>query len=441
MIGIVFTYLRWISRSKRTAADPEALAGWCLMNKKSFRTGAASSPLLYIVRRCFAVCFATRKHSHVLHFPEGTKHIAMWDNRDVSAIRNGHVLLNHGDAPSLFIPRDAMAPEGGIRFPLAAIYVLLLPFLCMWSFFCRQPLNIALLYDEWNEAIGLMQCIKKYKVRFIYFYCPFENDANALYLLLRKCNVTVNKVPSPNLLAIANQEILTDILTLSSPCQTDELPLFRSTQKYDAIQRWLPEQFAAYADVYKSSRTKPQANTIGFYSHGSWMRKEQGIKGIDLGDIEAELQIVDVFGRILKKHPHLKCTVFLHPKEKKPEFLERTRKYYDAVFGKDNYVFGDPAVPGSKMFDTVDVGVGAISTILFERLFLGCKTIFYPVGIKIFPVEGSAIEHICPVTESALETLILQSSAQSNEAFFSAHDLVKYTIYNWKPELHYAKQS
>lgn len=441
MPGIVFFYLRLIARAKRTASDPEALAGWCLLHKKSFRTARTSFGPARVTKRLIAAIAARPKGEGWHRFSEGEAGTGVWDNRDVATIRYDQIRFNGGRLPSVFIARNEVAPSAISKSALVPIYLLLWPFLCVWSLFSRNPQNIALLYDEWNEAIGLMQIVKKFQLRYMYFYCPYELDANAIYLLMKKRGIYVNKIPSPNLLSIHNQEILTDALTLTSPCQSDELPGFRNTAMYSEIIKWLPEQFASYADVYRNARTKPAPFSIGFYSHGSWMRKKQGVKSVDVGDISAELELITVFGNILRRNPQLNCTVFLHPKEKKAEHFEATQDYYDEAFGKGNYVFAETGKPGVTLFDTVDIGVGALSTILFERLFLGCKTIFYPKGIAVFPIPGSAVERICPVSENELETLILQSSKQTLPDFLRQHGLEKYTIFDWKPELHYAEQN
>jgi hypothetical protein len=440
MRGIIFLYLQMITRAKRSVSDQKALAGWCLLHKKSFRTKRKGFGPLSVTRRFYHALLkrSSQKKLHV--FNGGISGIAIWDNYDSSRdIRFEQIRYNGGQLPSVFIARSEIAPSGLVAIILAIGYLLSWPWLCLWSVFSKHAENIGLLYDEWNEAYALMQIVDRLKLKHIYFYCPYENDANALFLLLQKKGVYINKIPSPNLLAIANKELLTDELTLTSPCQADELKVFAATMSYTRLTRWLPERFHVYAGNYITRKESP-AFSIGLYSHGSWLRRRNRIEGIDIGDMNAEEQFIPAFANVLRRWPHLQCTVFLHPKEKKSDMIVETRAYYDSVFRGVKYSFADNSQPGAMSFDSVDIGVGAISTILFERLFVGCKTIFFPVGMEIFPTKGTEISAICAVTESALEKLILQCAEVSTSQYLEKFHLRKYTVHDWKPGSPYAER-
>lgn len=441
MPGIIFFYLRLIFSAQRTASKPNALAGWCLLHKRSYRTSGKVFGPADVTRRLLSVLSWKSNSPSFVRLDNANSTVGVWDNRDVLETRLGQITFNGGVSPSVFIRRDAMGARGAAAFIAACFYILLWPWMCIWSLFAEHPRNVALLYTQWNEAMGLIKVVRELKLKYLYFYTPYETDGNALYLLLKKEGVTVNKIPSPNLLSIANQEMLSDVLTLTSPSQLDDLKRYENTISVSKTERWLPEFFPTYDAVYRDGRQTPPRNSIGFYSHGSWMRRATGVLGTDLGDIEAEEQLVVAFGSFLKAHPEFTCTVFLHPKEKKTERQEEARKYYDTHFGAGRYDFADLKVPGAKLFDTVDIGVGAFSTILFERLFLGCKTIFYPPGIRIFPASGAEIAALCCTSESELEALILQAAKQSTSEFLSALNLKKYTICDWKPELKYAEHN
>jgi hypothetical protein len=373
---------------------------------------------------------------------QGKDGYAIWDNRtDVAQLRYDNIVLNGGTAPQIFIARSGCGSSNNVQaFLWFVTFLLLLPWFLIWSLFARKPENVALLFAEFVEAHDLIRHVSEHAIKNVYFFCPYENDANALYLLLKKEGVIVNKIPSPNLLSIHNTEMLTDCITLTSPCQLDELSSFKATMQYDSIAYWLPEQFYTYSEIYKSKKVAP-AKSIGYYSHGSWLRVKAGAADSLLGDTEAELELLKSFASFMHAHPAFHCTIFLHPKEKAVKDSGAVTQYYDSVFGAGRYSFADASKAGSVQFDTVDIGVGAISTILFERLFMGFKTIFFPAGMRIFPMKGSAIASICPVTSDSLEQLILQSSAVSTSEFLSQNNLMKYTVYNWKPELGYDQEN
>ncbi len=436
MYRIVRFYLRLISKADRTGNN-EALAGWSLVYKKSYRNpsqsrviGVLSSWMKTFGRTLFA---KTKMHQ----VDGGNDGFLVWDNRNVKEIRVAHIRSNNISVPGIFIARNEIAITGFVQ-RLNALFSLFwfLPGLTFRSLFSANPAGITLLPFEWYEASALMQIVKTKNIRAIYFYCPYEVDANALFLLLHEQGVKVTKIPSPNLLSIGNSELLADELILSSPCQLDELELHKSTLRTASSARWLPEQFIQYAQHYKV-RSKPASKTIGYYSHGSWLRNADVSDNV--GDVKAELALLPVLAKFLQSHSDFSCTVFLHPKEKKTE-MSKVNAYYAGLFGDGRVSFAAADKSGAEQFDTVDIGVGALSTILFERLFLGNKTIFYPAGVTIFPVPGSAVSKICANTEIELEQLILQCAGVTASEFRKLNDLDKYTLHEWFPETHYGRQ-
>ena len=56
----------------------------------------------------------------------------------------------------------------------------------------------------------------------------------------------------------------------------------------------------------------------------------------------------------------------------------------------------------SSIFELADVGVGTMSTVLFERLLAGYKTLFYTQDMPFFPVSISNLSSICAKTEAGL---------------------------------------
>jgi len=440
MFKIIRFYFKLIlkSRENHISNNEYALAGWCLIQKKSYRNFPHSSISFFFIffscaRAIIRLFSASTNHRRI---KGGNPKYAMWDNNATRLdIRVKHIKKNEGEIPSLLVARNETGVVNFIeKIWITFLFIGLLPFLFVWSLFNKQTENIGLLFDEWIEAYGLLDAIEKYKINYLYFYCPYENDANALYFFLRQRGVTMNKIPSPNLLAIHNADILTDILTLTNPCQLDELLGLSDKIKYNKIIKWVPEQFHVYCDFYKE-RKVVRKFTIGFYSHGSWVRQLKINGGALHNDIEAELSFLKVFSGIFKKNNNFKISIFLHPNERQFEDFNMVISYYDKLFGQGNYLISDLSQSSSLKFDTVDIGIGAFSTILFERLFMGFKTVFYPIGINYFPQKKANIAGICPVTPENLESLILHLSEISTLEYLQEYNLMKYTIYNWNTEL------
>lgn len=446
MFKIILFYFKLIFNSSANANSKSefALAGWCLIQKKSYRIFSQSSITFFYIFICWGRAIrrlfsATTNHRKI---EGGNPKYALWDN-SATRIENrvNHIKTNGGELPSLFVVRNETGPNKFIvKIWIAFLFICLLPCLFVWSLFNKHPENIGLLFDEWIEAYGLLDAIDKYKINYLYFYCPYENDANALYLFLRERGVTMNKIPSPNLLAIHNADILTDILTLTSPCQLDELLRLSDKIKYSKVIKWSPEQFHVYCDLYKERKVVPKF-TIGFYSHGSWVRQLKINGGAVYNDIEAELSLVNVLFGIFSKNNNFKISIFLHPNERQFEDFNVVISYYDKLFGQGNYSISDLSQSSSTKFDSVDIGIGAFSTILFERLFMGFKTVFYPIGINYFPQKEANIAAICPVTPENLESLILHLSEISTLEYLQEYNLGKYTISNWNSGLNHDKKN
>ena len=76
-----------------------------------------------------------------------------------------------------------------------------------------------------------------------------------------------------------------------------------------------------------------------------------------------------------------------------------------------------------------DLGVAVYSTIVFERLFFGYKTLLFPYGMEGFPIEGSSFGNICPNTPDKLYDALGKNLPLTRESFFEINNLKDYT---WK---------
>ena len=414
---------------------PEAIAGWCLLNKPSFRfPSSASSDRLIGFRSWIRVSrklLTVIKNSTEKH-EDGIHGFAVFDNfRSVKDIRLNHIRSNAAEVPTcLFFREELSNASEKKRFSEALLLFFLMPILSIWCFFSSRRINIALLYDELAEATQLLRLLKIANIKTLYFFSPFEKDANALYLLLKNEEVNITKIPSPNLLSIHHKQVLTDTLVLSSPYQQDELEFLQGSIHTKNIQHWLPEQFFSYRNVYGNC-TVPDFKTIGYYSHASWLRQQEDHALLGAGDLESEIELLQVLFLFLKKHSDFNLTIFLHPREKKHVDFSQVEKYYQKHFNGLNFVFSDYEKSSALLFNTVDIGIGAISTILFERLFVGFKTIFYPSRMKVFPVDRSVICKICALDGESLEKIILNASSLETGSYFNQTGLLKYTSQQW----------
>jgi hypothetical protein len=434
MAGIILFYLRLLFSSSQKTNDVN-IAGWCLLNKPSFRLSSSASTDRLLGFRTWAKvtkALLSIKNSAIEKPADGKQGTALFDNRKaVKDIRLNHIRSNNAALPAaIFFREDLSSGYNKKRFGDAFLLSLLMPTLATWCFFSPRRVNIALLFNELVEAAQLRRFVLREKITTLYFFSPFEKDANALHLLLKKNGITVSKIPSPNLLSIHHRHLLSDTLVLSSPYQLDEFENFSKTIHVNSIVHWLPEQYFSYGDVYENY-PEPARSTIGFYSHATWVRQQEDHADTGAGDHESEEALLKVLSAFMKKNAGFQLTIFLHPREKKHSDFAEVEKHYLDYFKKEDFHFAERTISSARLFHTVDIGLGAISTILFERLFTGYKTIFYPVGMTSFPLSGSMINKICVTDGESLEKLILESAPLKNSDYFRASGLSKYTRMEW----------
>jgi hypothetical protein len=370
---------------------------------------------------------------------EGSSTHLVWDNLNKSKkARLDQIKINTAVIPGIFVSREEARPRLLVsRLATSVMLICSLPLFIIWILTPAQKV-VSLLPLELVEWAGLKEVISRQQIKYVYLFSQYECDTNAMVLWLRKMGVTVNKIPSPNLLVIHSKDLVTDELTLSSPYQFDELQSDTIRASYHKLNYWVPEQFHVYQNSYKNRKAAP-AGSVGFYSHGSWTRKKSGLTDTGVGDVEAEEQLIALLGELLQERQLDHVTIFVHPKEKKQR-IEEVTAYYRSVFGEGRYTFAPFDISSAQLFDSVDIGIGAISTILFERLFLGCKTIFYPAGIADFPVENSSFRHICTFNKSELVELLQTIKRGNTVEVLNQLDLLKYTIHHWKPEMSYERK-
>ena len=433
---VAWKYFRFLLKADASLQSDEALAGYCLRSKPGFRfPGSYAKDRLLVLKCWLRMLRACMNFSGPVYytFYEGLEGTAIFDHKSsVKDIRVKQLKNNSGFAPRYAIARHDLRSRSFSRFfGFIALTPLLLPWALWRGFTPENRINAALLFLEIFEAHALLEWMKKKKIRKLFFYSPFEVDANALYLLLREQGVEVLKVPSPNLLATHNKLLLSDGLVLSSPYQLDELNAYSDTIRVKYTEHWKPEQYDGYAHVYENSSLKPEALTMGFYSHASWVRESSDDNDTGLGDHESELLLKKLLGTYFSDRPDIKLTVFLHPRERRHPDFSKVLAHYDGLFGTGRYSFAPLGSPSSHLFNTVDVGLGAISTILFERLFMGYKTIFFPSHMKMFPLAESKIKMICPVNEAELIIALDLALNTATEKYFKETGLIRYTRYSW----------
>lgn len=259
------------------------------------------------------------------------------------------------------------------------------PLISILVFFRKKNrINIALFPELLIECSVLINQLIKVGCEKIYFFSTHEPEANLLAHFLKRENIRVVKIPNSNPLFMFNKSMVTDELILTLEYQFEEAKLFYPDQDFE-ITRWQPFGLTQYYN--KLERVHINKN-LCYYSHASWIRKDEDHHLPWFNEVELELDLLDKISKS-KYFKSNKIHICLHPKEKASfEVLERAKKYYQDIFGQ-NVEFYYSNKNSFEAFKEFDLGFGAFSSILFERIQCGYKTLIFNNKINEFPIAKS----------------------------------------------------
>lgn len=295
------------------------------------------------------------------------------------------------------------------------------PFLFVFNFFRKDKVGYSLLLFEFVEVYRFIESCKQLKVKEVFFFCIYEKDANITALLLNHNNIIVNKITSETPLSFWNKVIIADKVYLCSAYQLDEIEKYKETIFTDKIYLWGPEKIVQ--NYYKySNLVKTNKQNLGFYSTAGWLRKLQGHIEQKVPLDEKEEMVKSILIKFCKNNPQYKLTIFLHPKERTEKVKDLVIEKYRKDFGDINYTLSSEV--SALSFEEADLAVAFFSTIVFERLYYGYKTIIMPIGLEDnFPVQGSSIKNICAYSEKELYRLIESNIILTNKEFFDNNSI------------------
>ncbi|MCW3077278.1 MAG: hypothetical protein JWO32_1887 [Bacteroidetes bacterium] len=301
------------------------------------------------------------------------------------------------------------------------------PLLFLISLFTTDKIKIALWLLNLVEAMHLNKIISLQKIKTLYFFNCYENDANLLAYSLMKNNIRIEKIPSEVPLQFWNKILVANSLNICFKYQQDEYETYKETIFVDTIKNWIPENSLQLEPFYSGRENSPSKNTIGFYSSGMWLRAAKG--RIDLKDnaLENEKYLLQLLIDFTKTNPLYKLVVFLHPIEKAEP--EKTKNHYESF--NSSLTIANILKNNNEQFYNADVAVTLYSTLSYERLFWGFKTLIYPLGHAGFPLQESNFKNVCLTNETELTAKLLTALQQDNITFFKQNGIDSYTYNNY----------
>jgi hypothetical protein len=287
--------------------------------------------------------------------------------------------------------------------------------------------NMALIPRYASQIAGIRAWLIRSQSRQMYDFAPFSNASNWGTLVYQKSGIEIIKVPSIGPLASHMSHVLADRLIVSNPYHEEEVSFFQKTIRVKTIDRLLPKH-ASFLSKYIQHSHDPAKGVIGFYSHASWIREleDHGESLFGAPKQEAEL-LRSIASYCNAAEASYRIIIFTHPRERESSKRVQVTEYYRSIIADtvdfELYLGSDRS---SSIFELADVGVGTMSTVLFERLLAGYKTLFYTQDMPFFPVSNSNLSSICAKTEAGLHEAIDRSMLQSKNNFFDQNQLLAY---------------
>lgn len=369
------------------------------------------------------------KATDFINTVSGSGMAAIFDsNTDTYTVRKNYIEQLANQRVGLLVGRDTVIGRVTVfqSFCLLLYMVVAFPFLFLGSLCIKNKLHIPLWLLNLFEALQLCSILKKFQINTLFFFDCYQNDANLLAFCLMKNGVYVNKIPSEVPLKFWNKVMVADELKFCFRYQEDEYNAFRETQFVKAHSHWIPElSFNSLDRGFKICATP--VNTIGFYSSGMWLRAKWG--RIDLNDDaqKNESHLLNMLAEFTRSNTGVKLILFLHPIEKAN--LEQTIAHYNTL--SIQYELAETGIANDMQFHKADLAVMLYSTISYERIFWGYKTLIYPIGHDDFFAVKSNFTNVLLRSGEELIPRLKKALDQTTEEFFLTNGINNYTYTNY----------
>lgn len=290
--------------------------------------------------------------------------------------------------------------------------------------------QFALLFFEVIESIELIVALKKTDSKIVHYYCPYEKDANLNGLLLDFLGIQVVKHPSAGPLLGHNKFMICDTVAVSNAYHLDEIKAKKDQYQINSIEKWPPNGSSSSRKKYQNINLYAPKNTIGYISTATHLRFKKKNNNNFIGGLELEEELISKL-KLYMSNNAVKLNIYLHPKEKKDDFIFQTSKdYYYNLFGVENITF----ITGQTTlnFHLSDIMIGTYSTVLFERLYCGFKTMFYSPNIDFFPIKGTSMSNIIAQSEQDIISKLDLFLKMDKKDYFTKMHLRHYVFFDSK---------
>lgn len=260
------------------------------------------------------------------------------------------------------------------------------------NLFKNNKLKNGLKVRQFAECVSLLYLCKKNNISKVYYFNIYEPDSNITSYLLNKIGIETILITSEVPLHFGNTKMIGSEINFCFGYQLEEYEIYKNTIFTNKIKLLIPETVIDTANHYLNNDFNTVKNTIGFISSGMWLRKILGDADSGLNELENENLIINYLKEYLLLNSSTKLIIYLHPIEKKKESFELTNAHYKSIFNETDVTFAPLNTSSALSFNNSDVCIALYSTLLYERIFMGFKSIIMPLGIKNFPIPQSSLD-------------------------------------------------
>ena len=127
----------------------------------------------------------------------------------------------------------------------------------------------------------------------------------------------------------------------------------------------------------------------------------------------------------LASNKHITLVIYPHPKERKRNDL---LAHYAKLLSNCSFHIFEGENPTAWNFLEEDIAIMAYSTLLFERLALGFKTLFVSIQASNFPLPSSPLNNICIRSKAEFQLKLKSAILESQNEFFEKNQLQAYLL-------------
>lgn len=425
--AIIIALLGWKEKYK------ELYYSGVYFNKKTFRFPEEFNSDHLITLRIYKRILLSllNRENPFINFNRDTKEAIFDSSLDSAELRLTYIESITKVKSDLFIAKNNLLYYRDFWQALLIFSLLIMTLLPVFfvSFFSKTKIKYPLLIMELVECFNLQLVLRKHGIKKLHYFCIFERDANLCAYILMKTKVYINKIPSEVPLVFANKVVVADQLSFCFAYQQEEFRFYRETMFVNKTEQWVPEQFFKTPPrlLAPNQNGVKSIYDIGFFSSGNWLRHALGHPDLGRNDKENEEALLKVLMDYTASN-NLSLCIFLHPLEKRMENARLLNAYYKGILSCPHIHIAERKKLSIDGFDEINLGIGQYSTLMFERIVLGFKTILAPWGYPEFPISQSALKNCCAEDENDLMAKLNLNLGYTNTEFYINNNLNNYVF-------------